>query len=323
MKKLWLSLLCVLLAVMMVACGKGQKPDDGDGSGSGNGGDPSSDEAALTEQYGAKVSNEEAEELLAEIEAWFSDEEALKALSWDKFTYHTTTTIGENAVTSSTYYSKNDGYYREVNEGHNIKEYLYDTETEQYTDTLFSNILSTYSVHYYYLDISDCMISASSCQSVKEIYYPENDRQTENSATYSVVEQAQAQERFDENTNHVQLFSGTLQQYANQILMSVKPMLEMGDFGYQMDGVDIQIRSKGEGHLYIAYKMDLYGMKTDMAMVIENGYVTYFRSSVPNTDPGWNTGLVQEGDIVTMEMRLEPNKCELVYPDLSGFERVG
>ncbi len=318
MKKFLLSVLCGLLALVLIAC---SGASDG-GANNGDDGD-ANDEAAAVELYGQKISGEEGMARLEELEALYLNSDAFKEFASDKLSWTQTVTVGETVITSSFHYSKVDRYYMSDLETTNLSEYEFDQETNQYTDTLIWKTILSESTDYVYIDQNGRMIDATHSYAMYEDYVPEYKREEQSSNTYHEYEASVAQEKFEERTDYMDIFSGYFQ-YVNQMFSTFKPVLEMGSFS--TDGMSVEVRSKGENHLYLKYEMDMYGMKTEMECVFENGYITYIKMTVPNTQniPGvdQNGYLAKMGGTMVTEIRLYPGTCTITYPNLGLYEKV-
>ena len=325
MKKIWICALCALLAILLVACSApvDSSPSGGGGSGGGGGGGGGdSSEAAIIAQYGEKISGAEGKALFEEMGALYEDTDAFREMAMEKFSYTLRNTIGETVMTSYLGYSKLDQYMVAKNHSTNIYEYEYDEVMGQFTNTVIGKTFFAHMDNTVYITQDGRMIAAHHNYSSGVDYVPEYRPDISEFGTYEEYDPTEAQERFHETigVSCMESLSGYLS-YVSQMLTSFEPLVEMGNFS--TGGLTVEVRSKGANHLYLKYKMDIEGMKTELECVLENGYMSYIKMTVPNVEnvPGVEGGYPLNGMMVT-EIEFNYNECEIVYPDLSTYRKL-
>lgn len=289
MKKLFTLALSAVCAFSLVACGDKNKAN-----------------------HGSTISSQEAQALMAGVKA---KNETLSAQDLTKLTYTLKTQMDDEIMTSTHKFSKEDNYIYDnmLLENSDIY-YGYEEPYKEYIGTIHQSVLT----NYFYIDENGRAIDATSDFSNSTMKNEETgvlERKIDSDSYYTVLaETLEESEKVFHNSIFTQLSDLMTQilNYSSQMIQTFEPLLEMGTTS--MGGMTIEIKSKGEGHLYMKQDMSAFGMYYECEY---NDYMlTYMKTVMDNT----KTGITASGYTkITTEMRFQIGVCDISYPNLDSY----
>ncbi|MBQ3020106.1 MAG: hypothetical protein IJD77_05940 [Clostridia bacterium] len=307
MKKLFTLALSAVCAFSLVACGDKNKAN-----------------------HGSTISSQEAQALMAGVKA---KNETLSAQDLTKLTYTLKTKMDDSTTTSTHKFSKEDNYiydnmliensdiYKEDNyiydnmliENSDIY-YGYEEPYKEYIGTIHQSVLT----NYFYIDENGRAIKAKSefeNSTMKNEDTGVFETKIDSDSYYTVhAETLEESEKVFHNSIFTQLsdLMTQLLNYSSQMIQTFEPLLEMGTTS--IAGMTIEIKSKGEGHLYM--KQDMSNLGTYYECEYNDYMLTYMKMIIDNA----KTGITASGySKMTTEMRFQIGVCDISYPNLDSY----
>ena len=266
-------------------------------------------------ERGETLSAQEATRLIDGIKA---KTETFSAQDITKMTSTLKLTMDEQTSTMTQKFSKEDHYLYYSNDTRDME--LYDGYEDAYKEYL-GTIHHSVDTNYLYIDEMGRLIDASSSyvDETKQDHDGIWRRTQDSSSFYSVRSETleEAEKLFHNNilTQASDLIAQLLM-YSSQMIQTFEPLIETGSFS--MPGMEIEIRSNGEGHLYMKENLSSMGMYYECEY--KDYMLTYAKTVMDNT----KTGLTATGyKTLTTEVFYQFGVCELTYPNLSNYKQLG
>ena len=290
MKRFLGLILTVILAFSLIGCG-----DKGD-------------------SHGETIDSEQAMVMLDQIKL---AEQNITAESLSKFTYTATITMDDATLYTVHKFSKEDNYIFFLDTILNMD--LYEGYEEPYK-IYYGTTNFSHSKNYLYVNSQGQLIDANhySCDEIMKndqgVFEEKRDWYQKYEIKKDNLEESIQTFRNDCLTQLSDFMAQWLS-YSSQMFSTFEPLIEMGNMSY--GGMDIEIKSNGEGHLYMSEDMSSMGMSYECEYT--DYMLTYVKTEIDNT----KMGLTATGyDKITTEIRFSMGLCDFEYPDLSQYELV-
>ncbi len=257
---------------------------------------------------GSDISNQEAQTMFTRIR------EKSAVLSTDDFTKLTYTAkiqTDDEILTTTHKFSKEDYYIYDLVKQENVK--LYDSYdgTSEYIGTIHTGIVTNY---FYVSEDGKAIDAATNYEDAtyknEETGLFERDVFTSNGYKYFAETLEESQAAFESNilTEASEMMTDLLS-YSTQMLQTFESYIIMPT---SVPG--LEIKSNGEGHLYMECDMSDYGMYYECEF--SNYMLTYMKTIVDYEKTG-----VPEAGIkkMTSEIHFQIGVCEISYPNLNNY----
>lgn len=263
---------------------------------------------------GVTISSAEAKNYIEKIK---TTNEGMKEEEFVKFTYSTKMKMDDTINYFKTSFSKEDRYYYTYNYTENMKLYdTYDQETKVYIGTIHQS--STYDYFYVSNDgkLVDAYESHEDVTEKNEQGIFERNFDLVKNYNYLAETMEESIEKFD-NDDRMEMLEMLNEIYTlcNTMVSTFEPMIGMGITSIG-DMYKIEVRSKGEGHLWMITESPSLGTSTECEF--NNYMLTYTKVVTDNA----KLGLSAIGyDIMTTETFFDFGVCDIQYPDLSTYPK--
>lgn len=289
MKKLFTLALSAVCAFSLVACGDKNKAN-----------------------HGSTISSQEAQTLMTGIK---EKSESLSAQDLTKLTYTLKAKMDDTTMTSTYKFSKEDNYIYDSMFIENSDLYSgYEEPYREYLGTVHQSVLT----NYFYIDENGRAIDATSefeNSTMKNEDTGVFETKIDSDSYYIVhAETLEESEKVFHNSILTQIsdLMTQLLNYSSQMIQTFEPLLEMGTTS--IAGMTIEIKSKGEGHLYM--KQDMSNLGTYYECEYNDYMLTYMKMIIDNA----KTGITASGySKMTTEMRFQIGVCDISYPNLDNY----
>ncbi len=262
--------------------------------------------------HGSTISSQKAQALMAGVKA---KNETLSAQDLTKLTYTLKTKMDDNTATSTHKFSKEDNYICDISLMEDFDVYDgYEEPYKEYIGTIHQGV----STNYFYIDENGRAIDATydfTNATMKNEDTGVFEKEASSDRYYTVLaETLEESEKVFHNSIFTQLSDLMTQilNYSSQMIQTFEPLLEMGTTS--MPGMTIEIKSKGDGHLYM--KQDM----SDLGMYYECEYNDYMLTYMKTVMDNSKTGITALGYTkITTEMRFQIGVCDISYPNLDSY----
>ena len=288
MKKFVTLGLSAICAFSLVACGgkKDKEPD-----------------------HGSDISTQKAQALVMGIK---EKNNTLSVNDFTKLTYKAKIQMDDAITTTTHKFSKEDSYIYDTIVIENMMHYETIDNTKTYVGTTHKSIIT----NYFYITSDGKAVDAAnvfldSTSENKETGIWERDITTSNGYGYLAETLEESQTQFDNNalTAASEVMTNLLS-YSTQMLQTFEPFLTMPTAS--MPG--FEIKSNGEGHLYMKQDMSDFGIYYECEF--NNYMLTYMKSVMDSEKAG---SIDTSAKVITTEIHFQIGVCELSYPNLEEY----